>query len=79
MPTTLLDDALTPILAAEQFPRILSGLVLAGPLDHSVLAVFGFPSIDKVATVLRVAAVKRGEIAETGGRPRRADGVRCAT
>lgn len=43
MPSTSRADAPTPVLATEQFPRILAGVIAAEPHDRSVLRVFGLP------------------------------------
>ena len=36
-------DTPTPVLATEQFPRILAGVIAAEPHDRSVLRIFGLP------------------------------------
>ncbi|ENO99144.1 putative RNA methylase [Paucibacter oligotrophus] len=43
MPSTFWADAPTPVLATEQFPRILAGVIAAEPHDRSVLRIFGIP------------------------------------
>ena len=37
-------DEPTPILATEQFPRILAAVIAADPHDRSVLRIFGLPA-----------------------------------
>ncbi|QTD43566.1 SAM-dependent methyltransferase [Ottowia testudinis] len=43
MSSTSWADAPTPVLATEQFPRILVGVIAAEPHDRSVLRIFGIP------------------------------------
>ena len=43
MPSTFWADAPTPVLATEQFPRILASVIAADPHDRSVLRIFGIP------------------------------------
>ena len=44
MSSTLWADAPTPVLATEQFPRILAAVIAADPRDRSVLRIFGIPT-----------------------------------
>ncbi len=43
MSSTFRADTPTPVLATEQFPRILAGVIAAEPHDRSVLRIFGLP------------------------------------
>ncbi len=43
MSSTSWADAPIPVLATEQFPRILAGVIAAEPHDRSVLRIFGIP------------------------------------
>lgn len=38
----------TPALTAEQFPSILAGLILAQPIDRSVLTILGLAAVDRL-------------------------------